>query len=371
MIVVIEASNILAGGGIVHLKELLAHADPAKYNFNKVVVWACQNTLNKLPEKDWLEKKTHPCLNRNVFYRLLWQRFILPKELKQNVDVVFVPGANIIRFPRILSMCQNLLPFDQKERKLFGNSLIRIRLKALNYVQSEAFKMAQKVILLTPSNLHYLQQNGLNIAAKTVVIPHGVNSVFFNRPIASTSHAAIRILYVSIVNEYKHQWNVALAVFGLLDLGYKVELEFVGTANAIAFQKLKSVLSSRPEYAEQVSYKKYVPYEQLQNVYQSADIFVFASSCESFSLILLEAMASGLPIACSNVDTLKDTLGEAGVYFDPYNVNDIKRAILHLLQNETLRNNNAKLAFEKSKMYSWSECADRTFQSLQEVANGK
>lgn len=64
MILGIEASNIRTGGGLTHLKEVLSNATPSKFDFDTVVVWSSQSTLDKLPNFDWLDKQSHPYLNK-------------------------------------------------------------------------------------------------------------------------------------------------------------------------------------------------------------------------------------------------------------------------------------------------------------------
>lgn len=59
MILEIEASNIRAGGGLKHLTELISNIENQENGFNKVIVWANTHTLAKLPEMEWLIKKSN------------------------------------------------------------------------------------------------------------------------------------------------------------------------------------------------------------------------------------------------------------------------------------------------------------------------
>lgn len=371
MVLGIEASNILAGGGITHLRELLTHAQPLSHGFKRVYLWSGQKTLDQLPDQPWLEKKNHPWLNRSVFFRMLWLTFVFPQEAKSLlIDVVFSPGANVIDFYPQVSMCQNLLPFDKKESRRYGFSWMRFRIALLSYTQTKAFKKAQGIIVLTSSNIHYLTEHGIG-NNKFCVIPHGINSMFSYAPSLQSLHAPVQLLYVSIVDVYKNQWNVVEALYRLIEKGYAVELTLVGNQYPAAWEKLQTSINLHPEYASRVTYLPAVPYDRLSAVYQAADIFVFASSCETFSLVLLEAMASGLPIACSDKDTLKDTLGDAGVYFDPYSPKSIEMGIVQLIENAILRDELRKKGYTRAQSYSWTVCADQTFQYLSKIAKEK
>ena len=95
---------------------------------------------------------------------------------------------------------------------------------------------------------------------------------------------------------------------------------------------------------------------------------MFASSCETFGQIVTEAMACGLPIACSNRAAMPELLGDAGVYFDPENPHDIACALLELINSPLRREQAARAAFEQARHYSWETCADDTFAFLAEAS---
>jgi len=98
-----------------------------------------------------------------------------------------------------------------------------------------------------------------------------------------------------------------------------------------------------------------------------ADAFVFASSCEAFGLILIEAMASGLPIASSDIGAAREILGDNSIYFDPKNPEKISSALEKLLNNPEIRTSTSEANFEKAKQYSWATCADATFRFIYQV----
>ena len=98
-----------------------------------------------------------------------------------------------------------------------------------------------------------------------------------------------------------------------------------------------------------------------------ADLFVFASSCETFGIALLEAMAVGIPIACSSRSSLPETLKDAGEYFDPYDSQSIGLAIRQLTDDPSRRTQLAKRAKELAASYSWSRCARETWQFVMQT----
>ena len=138
----IDASNITVGGGLSHLIELLNAATPSHYGFKKVIVWAPLSTLMQINDKPWLIKCHHKSLEKNLFHRALWQRNILGLEMqKENCDLLFVPGGSFVTdFRPIVTMSQNLLPFEWRELRRYGFSLLTLKWLLLRYSQSKSFK---------------------------------------------------------------------------------------------------------------------------------------------------------------------------------------------------------------------------------------
>src|SRR5207253_4012008 len=106
-----------------------------------------------------------------------------------------------------------------------------------------------------------------------------------------------------------------------------------------------------------VRYWGAVPHGELQKRYAEAELCVFASTCENMPNILLENMASGLPIACSNRGPMPEVLGDAGLYFDPEDVVSIRDALRRLIESHDLRARLAQAAFQRAQVYSWQRCA--------------
>ena len=111
-----------------------------------------------------------------------------------------------------------------------------------------------------------------------------------------------------------------------------------------------------------------IPYEELHHIYAQADLGIFASSCENLPNILIEKMAMGLPIACSNRGPMPEILGEAGEYFDPEHPIDISRALRVMINSAKLRKKKANSSYHLAKSYSWDSCAKDTFAFFSEVA---
>jgi len=111
----------------------------------------------------------------------------------------------------------------------------------------------------------------------------------------------------------------------------------------------------------------FVSEEELPLLYTGATVFVFPSIYEGFGLPPLEAMACGCPVISSNISSMPEVLGDACLYFNPYDVNQISKTILEILHSETLREKLRKEGFEKVKSYSLEKMVNsliKIFESL-------
>ena len=376
MIVGIDASNIRAGGGLTHLVEMLAAAQPGQQGIDRVVVWGDANTLGRIGDRKWLDKTHVSGLERPFPARPLWQRFKLPALVRERVDVLFSPGGTFPGgFSPVVAESQNQLPFNPEERGRFGASTTHLRYLALLWQQTRTFRNAEGVIVLTDSARERILEHTGPLPGEVRKIAYGVDAKFFaelraQEPLEAYSESRpFRLVYVSTVSLYKHQWHVVEAAGLLRQRGLPVALDLVGPV-ALGEERMTEALDRVDPDRQFASYVGRVPHETLPDVYRDADAFVFASSCESLPNILVEAMASSCPIACSDRGPMPEVLGEAGVYFDPESPTSIADAVEALVRSPEDRARFAARAHEAAKGYSWKRCADETFQFLAEIAHG-
>jgi glycosyltransferase involved in cell wall biosynthesis len=370
----IDASNLRDGGGITHLAALLSHVDVADTGVEQVTVWGSESALRRISARHWLVKSYPPELERSASQRLAWRHRTLPRLARDECDLLFAPGGLCTdRFHPVVTMSRNMLPFQPREMFRYGLSQMLLRLALLRAAQSRSFRIADGVIFLSRFARDSVQRTTGPLAGQTTVIPHGVESRFFGEPRRQRAAAEftptdpMRLLYVSIVDVYKHQRNVAEAVSRLREAGLPISIEFVGGAYPPAKAHFLRAIKGRDPQGQFLSYRGQVEHSELPACYRSADAFVFASSCENLPNILLEAMASGLPIACSNRAPMPEVLGPAGVYFDPLRPPQIEVALRELFDKAELRRHLAATAHARARQFSWDACARDTFRFLADV----
>jgi glycosyltransferase involved in cell wall biosynthesis len=376
MILGIDASNIRAGGGVTHLINILTSigTDTRKYDFSRVIVWGGKDTLEKLPEREWLDLRTINKLNNSRFQRVLWLFFGLSAKARAaNCDVLLIPGGLYFgNFRPYIAICQTLLPFEYNEVARYGFSARTLRLIALRFGQSKTFSNSNANIFLS----HYAEElvskiKGVkNIPRK--IIHHGAKVSFMGKIKKQNIESdKIQLLYVSTIDLYKHQWNVIAAVAKLRKEGINAHLTLIGGSYKKALDKINSIITIVDPEREFIKYEGIVDYREVFSYYVQADIFVFASTCENLPVILLEAMSEELPIACSNKRPMLDILKDGGLYFDSESISSITRCLRYLIDNPDLQKILAARANKYSQLYSWDICVVETLSLIKTIYENK
>lgn len=371
----IDATNLRGGGGVTHLVELLRAVQLAELGIERIVVWAGTTSLKLIEDRPWLDKRNPPELDKGLLQRTLWQRFRLSQAARdEGCAVLFVPGGSYAgNFHPVVTMSRNLLPFEMPELRRYGWTFFALKLLLLRLTQSYAFQKTDGVIFLTKYACDIVLSVTGKLRCQTCIVPHGLNPRFSMAPkpqrvIADYDDAhPYRVLYVSSIDQYKHQWHVVDAVAALRKEGLPIVLDLVGPAYLPALQRLNATLDRVDAERRWVHYHGAIAFDVLHHHYAQADLGLFASSCENMPNILLETMASGLPIACANRGPMPEVLGEAGVYFNPEHPEVIARALRELIESPQLRVELAQASYERAQQYSWHRCADETFNFIMQV----
>lgn len=370
----IDASNLRFGGGLTHLVQLLEAFRLGQGGCERVTVWAGARTAARLPALPSIRVATHPFLDRGLPFRAAWQKGWLDRAARgAGIDVLLVPGGSYAgSFRPFVTMCRNMVPFDDAASARYGVSTLRLKWALLRKVQSDTMRRADGVVFLSETARAAVLGRIGPIRGRQALIPHGIAPRFLRAP-DRAQHAApregpFRWLYVSTVDGYKHHPEVVRAAAALAARGIALRLDLVGNAVAPWGERLSRAMAEADPGGTIVRYRGPIEFEELHRAYQEADGFVFASSCENLPNTLLEAMASALPIACSDRSVMPEVLGEGGIYLDPEDPVSIAAAMERLMGDPGLRARCAAEARRRVQGYSWPLCAERTFTFLAEIA---
>ena len=112
----------------------------------------------------------------------------------------------------------------------------------------------------------------------------------------------------------------------------------------------------------------YLSDSEILSLYEEADVFVYPSLYEGFGLPVLEAMACGCPVIASNVSSLPEVVGEAGMLVDPYDVDALAQAISTVLQDDGLKREMSRKGIAQAQKFSWEKAGAELLAVCREVA---
>jgi glycosyltransferase involved in cell wall biosynthesis len=175
------------------------------------------------------------------------------------------------------------------------------------------------------------------------------------------------VLYVGTLQPRKNLGRL-LEAFGLLrkraQRGEAPGLVIAGRKGWLYDQITQQV--ERLGLESEVVFPGYVPQDDLPALLSGARLFVFPSLYEGFGLPVLEAMACGTPVLCSNVSSLPEVAGDAALLVDPLDVKGMAKAMNRLLQDEGLRTELVERGYRQVRQFSWERCARETLAVLEE-----
>ncbi|PNK02974.1 glycosyl transferase family 1 [Cylindrospermopsis raciborskii S07] len=368
--IAVDASRNRSGGAKAHLIGILSEAKLTQLDIEQIHVWSDGSLLDSIPDVSWIVKHNPTELNQSLVSQIWWQATKLTKEIKlANCDILFTTDASTLcSFSPMVVLSRDMLSYESGVMLRFkGYSLLR--LIAILLIQNLAFRRAQGVIFLTKYAGEVIQRSCGSLKSVSY-IPHGVgNSFKHTQPstLWTDNDRQIRCLYVSNTAPYKNQRIVVQSVEILRSRGYNLVLNLIGGGSGKEQKRLdKQILTSDPngEFVRQVGF---VPHQDLPSHLANTDLFIFASSCENMPNTLVEAMAVGLPIACSNRGPMPEILSEGGIYFNPEDPQSIADAVEEIIKNPYLRRQIATRAKQRSEEFSWSRCASETWSFITET----
>jgi glycosyltransferase involved in cell wall biosynthesis len=118
---------------------------------------------------------------------------------------------------------------------------------------------------------------------------------------------------------------------------------------------------------DRVVFTGYMPEADLPSVLSGALAFAFPSLYEGFGLPVLEAMACGTPVICSNVSSLPEVGGDAALLIDPLDVDALAGAMYKVITDEALRDKLIEQGMEQIRRFSWRQCASQVLEVLEDA----
>ena len=254
-----------------------------------------------------------------------------------------------------------------------SNDYQLIKYWGLSAVMNSAIRNSKKIITVSMASKKEIVDKYKIDPRKIVVTYLGVDSTY-NLRIKNNPAVIANFRKKYQIDEgyllYAGMWKKHKNLDRLLEAFYdfrfenselKNQLVIVGKADKNEPQIIEKIESINQKIGPNaVIITGFVPEPELPLAYAGALIYITPSLSEGFGLTPLEAIACGTPVAAARISATPEILGDAALYFDPYDIEDIKNAIKKLTTDEKLQDDLREKGKQRIKDFSWEMTGERT-----------
>ena len=293
------------------------------------------------------------------------EQFLLPGTLRRiKPDLAHFPHFNVPVFwgGRYVVTIHDLIKHYHKGSRTTTRWPLLYWLKYLNYRFLVWIAVNKSCRIITPSR--FWQQKIAHLykinRSKVKVTYEGVDALFSGMPAGrKPPFKQPYLLYTGSLYPHKNVENLVKAVM-LVNRKTPLVL-YIASSRNVFFERFSRYLSSLGA-EKYVRLLGFVPDRKLAAVYKGATAFVFPSLMEGFGLPGLEAMAADTVLISANTSCLPEIYGQAALYFDPLNPQDMAEKINRVLADAGLRSSLIKAGRKQLSRYSWSKMARETLR---------
>jgi glycosyltransferase involved in cell wall biosynthesis len=289
--------------------------------------------------------------------RILWEQTLLPLAAgRLGLDVMLNPGYTAPLF----CPCPQVTVFHDMQHKVHPEYFRWFDLPFWNFFLFWSAQVSRLLLAISDSTAADLHRFYRLPEGKVRVVPLGVDPVFYE--VGRRRKPEPFLLAASTLHPHKNLDGLLLAFAGFR----KVHPEFRLIACGIRgfFTGPLEALRVSLGLQEAVAFPGWIPREDLYDLYARAWAFVYPSKFEGFGLPVPEAMAAGVPTACSDIEPLAGIAGDAALLFDPQDPEAMIRALLRIVEDGDLRARLAEAGPRRAAMFSWRATAQLTLEAL-------
>ena len=348
--VTIDARWLVGGIGTYTENLLQGFGD----NANGLELHAIVREADATRVKDWCTRVT--VVNTPIY--TLWEQLLVPRAAKE-CNLLHVPHYNVPvlhRGPLIVSI-MDVIHISCAAYRYSARSYLYAR-PMLNFAARKADH------IVTVSNYSKAQiVEALGVPeAKVTVIHCGVGAEFHPDYDVEECRSAVAKLgisrpYLLYVGNLKPHKNVSTLLRALAQLHERRKLfhQLVIVGDDARWKRTIVDECASLGIAGQVVFVPHVSQALLPMIYAAADLLVMPSNAEGFGLPVVEAMACGTPVACSQAASLPEVAGDAAAYFDAEDAENLAGTIERLAQSSELRESLRAKGLQRAKQFTWQE----------------
>jgi glycosyltransferase involved in cell wall biosynthesis len=315
------------------------------------------------------ERVTTRWVSRNPFARLGWQ---MSSHLRRDLpSLVHVQYTAPLACPVPIVVSVHDVSFLEHPEFFSSPRVFQLCRTVSRTVRQAARVLAPSEFSRRSIEAHYPETRG-----KTEVVPNAVSP--HCRPIdPGQARARVRaefgiappfLLNVGDLQPRKNQVGLIHAFEELLRAHPQLPHHLVLVGQSKWEASLVRRTAQQSPCADRIHFTGWVNDDQLRLLYNACEAFVFPSFYEGFGIPILEAMACGAPVACSNTSAMPEVADGAALFFDPASIPDMVRALRDLVLDAELRTRLSRLGLGRAAAFSWDHAARKTLEVYYQVA---
>jgi glycosyltransferase involved in cell wall biosynthesis len=349
------------GGSEIYLRQLLEALAKVDAHNDYVVFTNRETGRDLAPVSPRFRHLLQPIQGDIRPLRILYEQSSLPSAIdREKVDLVFNPGFT---GPKSLSV-PAVTVFHDLQHVHHPEYFRKRELPFWNLLLTQAIRSSQKIIAASEFTRRDVLDHYQLPDDKVVAIPHGVERAFFDlerKPDPENPY----LLCVSTIDPNKNIEKLIRVFGGLRGEFPRLRLVLAGMrgSHTAKVEAMIEELELRPW----VRVTGWVPRTEIYKLYEGATAFVYPSTFEGFGLPVLEAIAAGVPLACSRIDPLVEVAGDAASFFDPRSEQEMAQAIWGLLTEPEATERQVQRGKSRAAGFTWDESARRTLALFEEV----
>lgn len=292
--------------------------------------------------------------------KILWEQIFLPFQLKkEKVDIVLSAGniAPKLTFCPSIVIIYDLISFAYPENFSLAERL------ALKYLLYRTATFADRIITISESSKKEIQK-WLGVSEDKISVVYGGCDENFRKDEIDIERAKNKfgikngfIFCSASLRRYKNLDGLIRA-YNILKKKYAITQKLVLAGHKEKYYEEMQELVKLLGLQNDVIFTGFITEDELRSLYSSADTIVYPSFYEGFGLPLLEAMASGTPVVASDSTSIPEVVGDAGLLFDPHNINEMAETIYSVIKDKDLKKVLISKGFERIKEFTWERTAE-------------
>lgn len=366
-------------------------AGPGRYT--KALIQHLEKVDTKNKYKIFLRKKgfeSYAPENPNfqkVLAHYKWYSFeeqipYLFKILRYNLDLYYVPHFNIpILYPKkLVTAIPDIIMHTFSTNRATTQTSLKFSIKKAAYHVAMLVAVVRSKNIIVPTKVvkkSFLEFYPFLDPDKIVIAPEGIDPDFTKDTDKKFEKKTLEkygieekfLLYVSSMYRHKNVHNL-IDAFEILkrEHNYPGQLVLVGKRDYFSEQVEKYVNEKGLENTVLMpGMQGYVEDKEVIALRKNAELYVFPSLQEGFSLTPLEGMIWGLPAVISDIPCHKEVYGDSVKYFDPNDIESIATTVKEVLEDENLQKQLKQKGYERVEMYDWKKTAEITHNVFEDI----